>query len=98
MSELDDKELDRRIEKRARHLWEAAGKPEGQLDDFRDEARQLIALEDDPKFGTQPVKEATDGAEPGIALDNQGEFPGIRDQGDSTAQPKWPRQRNDEGT
>ncbi|MCX2723950.1 DUF2934 domain-containing protein [Roseibium salinum] len=101
MSDAEDRELDRRIEERARHLWEAAGKPKGQMDEFREEARQLIALEEDPKFATRPVKEATadtDGAESGIALENQGEFPTLTDQGETTAEPKWPRQRNDDGT
>jgi hypothetical protein len=87
------KDMERRIEKRAWHLWEAAGSPEGQLDEYRQEARLLIALEDDPEFATEPVSSATrdrDKAEPVEAIENQGEFPTLTDQGETSPLPKRP--------
>lgn len=90
-----DQDLERRIEDRARHLWEAAGSPIGQLDSFKDEARTLIAIEDDPDAATWPLEETLrkgEAAEPVEAVENQGEFPELTDQGESSPLPKWPPQ------
>jgi len=87
---------DRRIENRAWHLWEADGSPKNQLDRYRQEARLLEALEEDPDFAKEQVetsRDETQNAEPVEAIENQGEFPSLRDQGDGSPLPRWPSRR-----
>jgi hypothetical protein len=81
---------DARIRKRAHKLWRAAGRPAGGAGRFVEEAKMLIAIEDNPKAGTkspnagynkpgpwgEPIEEAQ------VALENEGEFPTITDQGE----------------
>lgn len=94
-----DAELDRRIRERARHLWVAEGKPEGRDDEFLEKARELIAVEDNQAAATKPAPDpdtAVGGRQPvesPRAVENQGEFPGLTDQGEQTMAPtrKAPR-------
>lgn len=86
-------ELERRIDERARHLWEEAGRPEGREHEYRQRARQLIAIEDNPHGASEPVPvgpekdEARGRAEPLEAVENQGEFPTLTDQGEEETAP-----------
>ena len=72
-----------RIREKAYHLWQAEGEPNGRADAHWTMAREMVAIEDSfettllPIGGGEPV-------EPAIALDNQGEFPGLADQGEET--------------
>lgn len=82
---------ERRIEARADKLWQDRGRPEGGRDAFLEQARELLAIEENPAAGTRPVKEASDpGVEPLLAVENQGEFPTLTDQGEEAGNPLPP--------
>lgn len=93
---MDRKEFDAwqdRVAARARVIWTDAGEPEGGPEHFTAQARELLAIEENPNAATRPVKDAPL-AEPLIAVENQGEFPTLTDQGEEQAYPdsglKWP--------
>lgn len=84
-------ERDARIEARARHLWEAAGSPEGPMDDFTERADELIRMEDSAGTGQLPNPMTQGEPIPGVLVEeasiqeNLGEFPGgssVADQGE----------------
>lgn len=81
---------DPRVRTRAERLWQEAGRPAGREADYLERARELLAIEDNPDAGKVPVEQSIPaGAEPPEALENQGEFPGLADQGDeSPARPR----------
>ena len=81
-----------RVAARARVLWTEAGAPEGGPERFTAEARELLAIEENPDAATKPVDDAAPEGEPLIALENQGEFPTLTDQGEEQA---FPAQRDD---
>lgn len=80
---MDRKEfadLDQRIAARAEHLWHDAGSPDGPRARFIEQARELVAIEENPTAG-QRVPE--DAAEPVVEeaelLANLGEFTSYSD-------------------
>ncbi len=85
----------RRVRAKARHLWEAAGKPTARKwEDFLDEAGELVAIEDSQLDTLKPNplrdQEARPFGEPvesQLAAGNQGEFPDLTDQGESKPYP-----------
>jgi hypothetical protein len=91
--------LDARIRERAEQLWRDAGSPGTGVDAFLDDARTLIAIEDDPKAGTLPnpmtqrdnIGPEGEPIEPAQILENEGEFPTLTDQGEQTYPPRRPR-------
>jgi hypothetical protein len=91
----DEGGLERRIRERAYRLWEAEGRPEGRDLAHWEEARMLIAVEDGHRSTLRPVREPP--AEPIEAVQNQGEFPTLTDQGEQQQVPRRPGQeRNQE--
>lgn len=78
---------ERRIDDRARLLWEEEGRPEGGHESFRDRARELLAIEENPHAATHPADEPEPEGEPLEAIENQGEFPTLTDQGEETTYP-----------
>lgn len=81
---MDRREFDAwqdRVSARARVLWTEAGEPEGGPERLEDQARELLAIEENPHAATKAVDRAPE-AEPMIAVENQGEFPTLTDQGD----------------
>lgn len=93
MDRAEDAELELRIEKRARSLWEAEGRPSGKAEEYREKARLLIAMEDNPHAATEPVPRSAAAVrnaevEPIEAVENQGEFPTLTDQGEEQTAPK----------
>lgn len=93
---MDRKDFDAwqdRVSARARVLWTDAGEPEGGPERFEEQARELLAIEENPAATTKPVDEGTE-AESLIAVENQGEFPTLTDQGEEQAYPatgpEWP--------
>jgi len=70
-----------RIRARAYQLWERDGRPEGREAHHWEEAKLLIAAEDGR--GTMYAPKIVPDAEPREALENQGEFPTLTDQGES---------------
>ncbi|WP_075216816.1 DUF2934 domain-containing protein [Mongoliimonas terrestris] len=90
---VDDTE--RRVREKAYELWVAEGQPEGRADAHWTEAREIIALEDSNATTLIPLEDSLgDGAEPALAVENQGEFPDIRDQGDGPAAPSYDAARD----
>lgn len=74
-----------RIRARAHQLWEEDGRPEGRADVHWEKASELVAIEESQESATVPVGEsvaAAEAAEPLIALENEGEFPTLTDQGE----------------
>ena len=98
---MDRKEFDAweaRVLARARMLWTEAGEPEGGPEHYRDAARELVAIEESPKAATHPVKDGAPDGEPMIAIENQGEFPTLTDQGEEPIfpgrGPDWPESKD----
>jgi hypothetical protein len=81
---MDEKSLEERIRRRAYQLWLDAGKPEGLADTHWDQASELIAIEDGQRATLVPVSDHE--SEPIEAVQNQGEFPTLTDQGEQ----QWP--------
>lgn len=79
-----------KIRERAWHLWEEAGRPAAGAEAFEEEAAQLVAIEQAPHAGTIPLSQSLSEpeAEPIEALENQGEFPTLTDQGEASSGPK----------
>ncbi|MGA0532998.1 DUF2934 domain-containing protein [Hansschlegelia sp. KR7-227] len=86
-----------KLRERARKLWVDAGSPKGREEDFLERAKELAAMESNPKAGLEPnpladgiVTDAERGryVEEASLQDNLGEFPGLqRDQGDKDPTP-----------
>jgi hypothetical protein len=94
-----DQDLDTRIRLRAEKLWREANSPASGVDAFLDDARTLIAIEDNPKAGTLPnpmtrrdnIGPEGEPIEPTTVVANEGEFPTLTDQGEQTYPPRRPR-------
>lgn len=85
-------DLEQRVKDRARHLWETEGRPTNMESEFLDRARELIAIEDNPHAATKPVPQPAvqvrpEPVEPIEAVENQGEFPTLTDQGEEQTAP-----------
>jgi hypothetical protein len=91
-----DDDLDDRIRRQAEKLWQEANRPSGGADAFLDQARTLIAIEDNPHAGTlpnpmtQPDKIGPQGEpiEPIAEVADEGEFPTLTDQGEQVYPPR----------
>ncbi len=83
MKPKDFDAFDKRIEAKARQMWEAAGRPEGGFAPYLDDAKGLLEISENPEAGRISIEES---AKPVINtlvdVENQGEFPGLSDQGD----------------
>ncbi|MQT14978.1 DUF2934 domain-containing protein [Segnochrobactrum spirostomi] len=79
-----------RVREKAHELWLSEGQPEGRADAHWAMAREVIAVEDSFASTLLPVREpdpdSPDGepVEPALALENEGELPGLRDEGDES--------------
>lgn len=87
-------DVEARVRERAHHLWVEDGRPEGREIEYRERARELVAIEDNQDTATrprprQPESHAPGGqpVEPVEAIENQGEFPGLTDQGEQSMAP-----------
>lgn len=96
---MDKKEFsawEKRIAQRADHLWQDAGRPEGGLARYLDEASMLIAIEENPRSGTlDPEDAAKPVVEEAALMRNLGEFPTLTDQGEETTFPDSPYDGDD---
>lgn len=86
-------DLNERIRRRAHQIWIEEGRPEGRDAIHWDMARELIAIEDNQKSATMPVRResgdpeiAADEAEPAEAA-NTGELPTLTDEGEQVYPP-----------
>jgi hypothetical protein len=103
---------EKRVEERARKLWEEAGRPSSGAKAYVDRARELIAIEEHQKDALRPTgargKEAVEDdpiasedvlgpegepIEPLQAVENEGEFPTLTDQGEGEQVPHRPGQK-----
>ena len=50
-------EEDAHVRERAEKLWREAGRPSGGASAYLDEAKTLVAIEDNPKAGQESIKE-----------------------------------------
>jgi hypothetical protein len=99
-----DTDTDSRIRARAEKLWREAGKPPGGAAAFLENARELLAIENNPQEGRIPVNGGYNRPGPwgepieeaSIALDNEGEFPTTTDQGEQQT-PRMPPVRPPSG-
>jgi hypothetical protein len=74
---------DKLIDERAVRMWMGAGRPAGGPDQFREQAADLVALEDTPDFGQIPVPKLGpygEPIEPAEPVANLGEFPTLTDE------------------
>jgi hypothetical protein len=83
---------DQRIRKRAYHLWEEDGCPEGRDLEYWERARELVAMEDSDGAGQLPNPAIAGGngelVEEASLQENLGEFPDrFTDQGDRAETP-----------
>ena len=96
-------ELEDRIRARAQHLFEAAGQPQGRsLSDYLEEASELVAIEESQRatLKPKPLKEEEnrpygEPVESPLAVENEGEFPTLTDQGEGQAAPGFEKLRED---
>jgi hypothetical protein len=102
MTDSPDMERDQRVRERAYRIWEDEGHPDGRADAHWEMARELVAIEENADTATKPVATAARGTraaggaepvEPREALENQGEAPGLRDQGEESPRPPSRRRR-----
>ena len=81
--------LEDRIRARAHQLWEQEGRPEGRAENHWEQARILVAIEDD-RTSLAPVSTVVAGepVEEAMLQQNLGEFPaGRTDQGERASTP-----------
>jgi hypothetical protein len=89
---MDD--YDDRVRRRAYHLWQEEGCPPGREHVHWDKARELVAIEDNQKLATVPVKRARasgptgEPVEPILAAESLGDLPTLTDQGEEQTVPK----------
>ncbi len=80
---MADTDFDR-ISAKAHELWEAEGRPHGRDKEHWDQAKEIIALQDSEGATLLPATTGTDEPveEKAMALDNEGEAPGLTDTGE----------------
>lgn len=90
MAETKPDDHEARLRRHAEALWTDAGRPEGGPEGFMDRARELAAIEENYKATLKPVREPGPYGEPVeevIAMENEGEFPTLVDQGEEQTFP-----------
>ncbi|MCQ8240798.1 DUF2934 domain-containing protein [Rhizosaccharibacter radicis] len=95
----NDPAREEKIRERAYHLWQAAGEPHGRHDEFWEQARELVGMEESAGSGQLPNPSSVPGADPNrsepveeaFIQENLGEFPDrFADQGEAQPTPKAP--------
>ena len=102
-TDLKPDSLDTRIRQRAHAIWEHEGRPDGRADAHWELASEEIAIEDNyratlkpnPSHGPDDVATRTEPVEPALSMANQGDIPGLADQGEdfhvpAAIEPTWP--------
>lgn len=103
--------LEERIRRRAYEIWERDGRPEGRAEDHWKLASEEIAIEDNysatlrpnPAHGPDDTARRTEPVEPVLSMANQGEVPGLADQGEEFQVPgsgdrnPWPERPESAG-
>jgi len=89
----DDRQ--QRIQERAHQLWIQEGRPEGRALEHWDKASELVAIEENQRLATKPnplqgnrLGPYGEPVEPLSAVENQGDFPTLTDQGEERPDPR----------
>lgn len=91
---MDD--FEDRVRERAYRMWQDEGCPPGRAEVHWDQARELVAIEENHELTLRPISTGTEGPtgepiEPIEAVENAGEFPTLTDQGEEQAYPRRKR-------
>lgn len=82
-------DFERRVAEKAHSMWEEAGCPEGGEQPYVDRARALLEISENPEAGRLTIAQSIPPrGEPLLAVENQGEMPGLTDQGDDQLFPE----------
>jgi Protein of unknown function (DUF2934) len=93
---VNDRNLEQRIREHAYQIWVSEGRPQGRAEAHWEMARELVAIEDSQRSATKPNPGTaerdrnlggTEPVEPIEAIENQGEFPTLADQGEERTRP-----------
>ncbi|WP_372013676.1 DUF2934 domain-containing protein [Tistrella mobilis] len=92
---------DDRIKKHMHRLWKEEGAIPGREADYRGRAEELVAIEDNQQLttfrpGSPRDRIRNDPTEPLEAVENQGEFPTLTDQGEERTTPRPVPPRDDD--
>ena len=83
MKPRDFAAFDARVKAKAQEMWQTAGRPDGGPEHYLDQARALLEIYENPTAGqVDPAKAARARVNTLVDVENQGEFPGLTDQGD----------------
>ena len=89
---MDD--LETRVRARAHRLWLLDGRPPGGAEAYRDQARELVAIEDNPKQARKPLPRegalgpSDEPIEPIMTVENSADVPTLTDQGEESTYPR----------
>jgi hypothetical protein len=94
MTEFSNEEREARVRARAFQLWQEEGEPENRALEHWDKASELVAIEENQRRATKPnplrgtsLGPYGEPVEPLVAVENQGEFPTLTDQGEERTHP-----------
>jgi hypothetical protein len=88
---VDD--LEARVRARAHRLWLQRGRPPGGAEAYYDEARELVAIEDNPTQARKPrprenaVGPSGEPVESIVPVENEADVPTLADQGEESTHP-----------
>jgi hypothetical protein len=100
---IDDDEMERRIAARAHAIWEEEGCPEGRAEEHWERAREELAIADNLSSTLLPNPRRSDRGhapggepveEPAFTIENQGDLPGLTDQGRNIEAPRFDRAKD----
>lgn len=97
MAHLSSEERIDLVRQRAVELWQQAGSPPSGPTAYEELAEELIAIEEAEGGPTLPVDPSypEEDIEPLEAVENQGEFPTLTDQGEDNPYPLRPDERRE---
>lgn len=79
-----------RVRKHAEALWQDAGRPAAGPEAYREQAEELAAIEENYRSALKPIEVPGPYGEPVeevVAMENEGEFPTLTDQGEEQTFP-----------
>jgi hypothetical protein len=97
--EVRVEDFEARVRARAHRLWLLNGRPRGGAEAYHDEARELVAIEDNAAQARKPlphqetVGPSGEPVESIVPVENEGDVPTLTDQGEQTTHPHKRRSR-----
>lgn len=93
MPDQSDETLQERIQRKARELWLADGKPPGREDQYREQAKEILAIKEGERLTHLPrPTQSGEPTESPVAIENQASLPELTDQADEPVAPSRKRQ------